>query len=345
MEGTLLGAVLHSVRRGQALLRWSLWPSRRSLAFLGCPRIASCWGTWHPSWGQGQKIHRAAADAGILRRSRTSLARTQYGIASVATLRGLGAALVSTREVWATRAAGPALVQAAINDFIHNSQQRLEKAHSAPGAARCATLRLIGGHRPCWSWWQVRGRSQCWTVPCSPSGLPVGEEVNLVVMVMVGATLYDDVAWLLQGGPRAQAGVWCIDDGRVRRTNASAAGVGGWTVCGVRGRRVACLGSEADDQARRAFPLAILLFEAALRSGRPWGLAQVVQRGTKICLCFSSESICAVNLYLESHFISSLNDNCKRKKTPENGYLDSSRLVKYHFRPNRGTGLRCYRNS
>jgi hypothetical protein len=34
-----------------------------------------------------------------------------------------------------------------------------------------------------------------------------------------------------------------------------------------------------------------------------------------------------VYLYLETHLISSLNDNFKRKKTPENGYLDSSRLV------------------
>ncbi len=31
-------------------------------------------------------------------------------------------------------------------------------------------------------------------------------------------------------------------------------------------------------------------------------------------------------LYLEDHLISRLNDYCKRKETPENGYLDSSRL-------------------
>ncbi len=32
-------------------------------------------------------------------------------------------------------------------------------------------------------------------------------------------------------------------------------------------------------------------------------------------------------LYLEYYLISGLNDYCKRKETPENGYLDSSRLV------------------
>ncbi len=65
----------------------------------------------------------------------------------------------------------------------------------------------------------------------------------------------------------------------------------------------------------------------SLRVEADGAAAQVVQRGTKICPCFSSESICAVNLYLESHLISSLNDNCKRNKPPENGYLNKSRLV------------------
>ena len=69
---------------------------------------------------------------------------------------------------------------------------------------------------------------------------------------------------------------------------------------------------------------------------------QVEQRGTKMCPGFSSESIYAGNFYLENYLISSLNDFCKRKKTPENGYLDSSRLVWPHFRPNRGTGPHCF---
>ena len=42
-------------------------------------------------------------------------------------------------------------------------------------------------------------------------------------------------------------------------------------------------------------------------------------------------------LYLENHLISSLNDYCKRKETPEKCYLESSRLAGPHFRPNRGT--------
>jgi hypothetical protein len=70
-------------------------------------------------------------------------------------------------------------------------------------------------------------------------------------------------------------------------------------------------------------------------------LFQVVQQGAKICPRFSSESIYAGNWYLENYLISSLIDNCKRKKTPENGYPDSFRLVQYDFRPNRGTGPRC----
>jgi hypothetical protein len=51
---------------------------------------------------------------------------------------------------------------------------------------------------------------------------------------------------------------------------------------------------------------------------------QVVQRGTKICPRFWSESIHAGNLYLENCLVSSLNDNFKRKETPENGYLVNS---------------------
>ena len=57
-----------------------------------------------------------------------------------------------------------------------------------------------------------------------------------------------------------------------------------------------------------------------------------------MCPGFSSESIYAGNFYLENYLISSLNDFCKRKKTPENGCLDSSRLVWPHSRPSRGTG-------
>jgi hypothetical protein len=42
--------------------------------------------------------------------------------------------------------------------------------------------------------------------------------------------------------------------------------------------------------------------------------------------------------YLENHLISRLNDYWKRKETPKNCYLESSRLAGRHFRPNRGTG-------
>jgi hypothetical protein len=54
---------------------------------------------------------------------------------------------------------------------------------------------------------------------------------------------------------------------------------------------------------------------------------QVVATAPKQCPAFSSESINPGFFYLENHLISILNDYCKRKEAPENGYLDSSRLV------------------
>lgn len=53
-------------------------------------------------------------------------------------------------------------------------------------------------------------------------------------------------------------------------------------------------------------------------------MQQVVERGTIKCTWFSSESIQTGYLYLENYLISCLNDYCKRKKTPKNGYLDRS---------------------
>jgi hypothetical protein len=54
---------------------------------------------------------------------------------------------------------------------------------------------------------------------------------------------------------------------------------------------------------------------------------QVVGTAPKLCPAFSPKSIVSGILYLESHLISSLKDYCKQRETPENGYLDSSRLV------------------
>ncbi len=49
------------------------------------------------------------------------------------------------------------------------------------------------------------------------------------------------------------------------------------------------------------------------------------------------------NLYLENYFISRLNEFCKRKETPRNGYLESSRLVWWpHLLPSRGTGSHSF---
>ncbi len=72
--------------------------------------------------------------------------------------------------------------------------------------------------------------------------------------------------------------------------------------------------------------------------------AQVVGTAPKSCPDFSFESIFAGILYLENHFISSLNDYCKRKETPQNGKLESFRLVWLLFRPSRITWPRLHSN-
>ena len=54
---------------------------------------------------------------------------------------------------------------------------------------------------------------------------------------------------------------------------------------------------------------------------------QVVKLGTiKVYVIFvqvNDVSIYARNFYFETHLISSLHDYCKRKETPEHGYLDT----------------------
>jgi hypothetical protein len=73
-------------------------------------------------------------------------------------------------------------------------------------------------------------------------------------------------------------------------------------------------------------------------------LYQVVATAPKRCPDFSSESIYAGILYLENHLISSLNDYCKRKETPQNGKLESSRLEWLLFRPSRISGPHLHSN-
>ncbi len=67
-------------------------------------------------------------------------------------------------------------------------------------------------------------------------------------------------------------------------------------------------------------------------------LAQVVQLGTENCSDFRLSQYLLGILYLEKNSISTLNDYWKRKITPENVYLDSSRLAWHHFGPNQGAG-------
>ncbi len=45
------------------------------------------------------------------------------------------------------------------------------------------------------------------------------------------------------------------------------------------------------------------------------------------------------NFCLEIYFISRLNDCCQRKKPPENGYLDISRLMRSYIRQNQRSGV------
>ncbi len=56
---------------------------------------------------------------------------------------------------------------------------------------------------------------------------------------------------------------------------------------------------------------------------------------------FRPSQIYAGNSYLENHLNSSLNEYFKQKKTLENSYLGSSRLIRSYIRPNRGTGPTC----
>jgi hypothetical protein len=66
---------------------------------------------------------------------------------------------------------------------------------------------------------------------------------------------------------------------------------------------------------------------------------QVVQRDTKMCNGFRPSQFMQVILNLENCLISSLNDYCKQKKTPEISYRGSSRLVLSHFDRTGGPGL------
>ncbi len=54
--------------------------------------------------------------------------------------------------------------------------------------------------------------------------------------------------------------------------------------------------------------------------------------GSRVARGFRPSQFMPGILNLKNHLISGLNDYCKRKETPENGYLDSSRLVLSHFR-------------
>ena len=61
---------------------------------------------------------------------------------------------------------------------------------------------------------------------------------------------------------------------------------------------------------------------------------QLVQHGNEFCVvlrqCFTGISI------FENCFNSRITGDCKQKKPPENGYLESSRLIRSNFIPNWG---------
>ncbi len=78
------------------------------------------------------------------------------------------------------------------------------------------------------------------------------------------------------------------------------------------------------------------------------GPGQIPESGSRTMWCnhdkvlrISSHFIQGICI-LKNYLISGLNGCCKRKKTPENSYLDGSSLLSSYIRTNRGTRLHCF---
>ena len=115
-------------------------------------------------------------------------------------------------------------------------------------------------------------------------GISLGEdseEVNLATMVLQGTACYEGVSLLLLGGLRAVAATWRLDAERVADAEARLSLVVGPPAI-VGGSEVPAWGREPVNGGPRPFPLAVLLFGAALRAGWAWYLALKLFAGLKV---------------------------------------------------------------
>ena len=103
-------------------------------------------------------------------------------------------------------------------------------------------------------------------------GLPLVEEVNLAAMVLHGTACYDDISLLLSGGLRSVAATWRMEPERVSDAEVRLAQVVGPTAV-FGSAAVPAWGREPVVGDLQRFPLAVLLFGAALRAGWAWELA------------------------------------------------------------------------
>ena len=99
-------------------------------------------------------------------------------------------------------------------------------------------------------------------------------------MTLSGSTAWSSVSTLLHGGLRAVAATWRLDPERVDDAEARLSLVVGPPAI-VGGSVIPAWGREPVDGGPRPFPLAVLLFGAALRAGWAWPLAVRLFTGLK----------------------------------------------------------------
>lgn len=103
-------------------------------------------------------------------------------------------------------------------------------------------------------------------------GLPLCEEVNLATMVLHGTSCYENVSLLVNGGLRAVAASWRLEPDRVADAETRLSQVVGPPAV-FSGSDPPAWGREPPCGLPQPFPLAVLLFGAALRAGWAWELA------------------------------------------------------------------------
>jgi hypothetical protein len=100
-------------------------------------------------------------------------------------------------------------------------------------------------------------------------------------MVLQGTACYEGVSLLLQGGLRAMAASWRLDQERVVDAEARLSHIAGPPAI-VSGAELPAWGREPVEGGPQPFPLAVLLFGAALRAGWAWALALRLFAGLKV---------------------------------------------------------------